>query len=205
MRRHLTSDLLVDLAEGVRSDASLPHLQSCEACRAKLAELRGVLSTAAEMDVPEPSPLFWEHFSARVREAVEADHAQRTPRFRDWLSWPAVPLWAGSVAIVLLAVVVMMRGSVSEAPAPSRLPGAVAEAAPDLPGPAEDASLSLVADLVTGLDWDAAVEAGLSSELGIADRVVMQLSDDERRELQQLLRMELGKKVQSTKHKSKLL
>ena len=64
-----------------------------------------------------------------------------------------------------------------------------------------------MADLVTGLDWDAAVEAGLTTDLGIADDVVTQLSDDERRELQQLLRMELGEgkyKVQSTKDKVKL-
>ena len=62
-----------------------------------------------------------------------------------------------------------------------------------MPVIADDASLSLVADLVTGLDWDAAVEAGLTTDLGIADDVVTQLSDDERRELHQLLRMELGR------------
>jgi len=199
--RHLTADQLVDLAEGVATEPSRPHLQSCDACRVKLAELRAILSAAAEADVPEPSPLFWDHFSARVHGAVEAEGANGTSRFRHWLSWPGVPWWAGSLAIVLLAVVIMTRGSVSETPSPRGSVDVVAEPAPDMPVLADDASLSLVADLVTGLDWDAAVDAGLATDLGIADDVVTDLSDDERRELQQLLRMELGRKVQSSKYK----
>ena len=170
--RHLTSDQLVDLAEGVRTEPSMPHLQSCEACRVKLAELRATLSAAAEVDVPEPSPLFWDHFSARVHEAVEAERASAgVAWFRHWLSWPGVPLWAGSLAVVVLAVVVMTRGSVSETPAPRGSVDVVAESPPEVPVLADDASLSLVADLVTGLDWDAAVEAGLTTDLGIADDV----------------------------------
>jgi hypothetical protein len=195
--RHLTSDQLVDLAEGVGNEPSRPHLQSCEACRAKLEELRGILAAAADVDIPEPSPLFWDHFSARVHEAVEAERANRTSRLSHWLSWPGVPLWAGSLAVVVLAVVIMTRGPVSET-TPRGSIDVVAESSPDVPVLADDASLSVVADLVTGLDWDAAVEAGLTTDLGIADDVVTQLSDDERRELQQLLRMELGQgKAQS--------
>ena len=160
--------------------------------------MRAILSAAAEVDVPEPSPLFWDHFSARVHEAVEAERANGVSRFRRWLSWPGVPLWAGSLAVVVLAVVIMTRGSVSETPStPRGSVDVVAESAPDVPVLADDASLSLVADLVTGLDWDAAVEAGLTTDLGIADDVVTQLSDDERRELQQLLRMELEKSRKS--------
>ena len=200
--RHLTSDQLVDLAEGVSTEPSMPHLQSCDGCRAKLAELRGILSAAAEVDIPDPSPLFWDHFSARVHEAVEAERANGTSRLRHWLAWPGVPLWAGSLAVVVLAVVIMTRGSVSETTAPRGSDEVIAESAPEAPVLADDASLSLVADLVTGLDWDAALEAGLRSEPGITDDVVTQLSDDERRELQQLLRMELGRgEVQSSKFK----
>jgi hypothetical protein len=43
------------------------------------------------------------------------------------------------------------------------------------------------------LDWDAAVEAGLTTHLGVDDDAVTQLTDGERRELHQLLRMELGR------------
>ena len=88
------------------------------------------------------------------------------PGSRHWLSWPGVPLWAGSLAVVVLAVVIMTRGSVSETPAPRGSVDVVAESAPEVPVLADDASLSLVADLVTGLDWDAAVEAGLTTRAG---------------------------------------
>jgi hypothetical protein len=203
--RHLTSEQLVDLAEGVRTEPSMPHLQSCEACRTKLAELRTTLSAAGAVDVPEPSPLFWDHFSARVHDAVEAERASGAVAFGRRPSWRAVlwrlglwrvgpwrvgPLWIGSLAAVMLAVVLMTRGRVSDTPVPPRTPAIVAESQAEAAVVADDASLSLVADLVTDLDWDAAVEAGLT--VGIADDVVMQLNDDERRELNQLLRVELG-------------
>jgi hypothetical protein len=191
--RHLTSEQLVDLAEGVRTEASMPHLQSCDACRAQLAELRATVSAAGEVDVPEPSPLFWDHFSARVHHAVEAERVHGTPTVGRWWSWRAVPFWIGSVAVVVLAVAIATRGRVSEAPAPAGSIAVVAEPQAEVPDIADDPSLSLVADLVTDLDWDAAVEAGLTTHLGVDDDVVTQLSDGERRELHRLLRAELGR------------
>ena len=201
--RHLTSEQLVDVAEGVRTEPSMPHLQSCEACRTKLAELRTTLSAAGEVDVPEPSPLFWDHFSARVHEAVEAERANRTFAFGRWSSWRTLPLWLGSLAAVILAIVIVTRGRVSEAPAPPGPVGVVVESQAEAPASVDDASLSLVADLVTDLDWDGAVEAGLTPHLGSADDVLTELNDDERRELNQLLRVELDEKykVQSRKYK----
>jgi hypothetical protein len=201
--RHLTSEQLVDVAEGVRTEPSMPHLQSCAACRAKLAELRTTLSAAGDVDVPEPSPLFWDHFSARVHEAVEAERANGTMAFGRWPAWRTVPLWLGSLAAVLLAIVMMTRSRVPEAPATPGPLAVVAESPAEVPTIVDDASLSLVADLVTDLDWDGAVEAGLIPHVGSADDVVTALNDDERRELNQLLRVEIEEKykVQSTKFK----
>jgi len=71
--RHLTEGELLDLAEGARPESSAGHLASCEACRRQLMDLRSAMTAAAAVDVPEPSPLFWEHLSVRVREAVEAE------------------------------------------------------------------------------------------------------------------------------------
>jgi hypothetical protein len=195
--RHLTSEQLVDLAEGTIPEPSMPHLQSCEGCQAKLAELRATLAAAREVDVPEPSPLFWDHFSARVHEAVEAERDHATPTSGRWWSWRAIPswvgpLWVGSLAAVVLAVAIM-TGRVSESPTPAGSIAVVAESTAEAPGIADDPSLSFVADLVTDLDWDAAVEAGLTTHLGVDDDVVTQLSDGERRELHRLLRAELGR------------
>jgi hypothetical protein len=215
--RHLTLEQLVDLVDDARIEPSMPHLQSCEACRAKLAEMRATLSAASEVEVPEPSPLFWDHLSARVQAAVEAERAGGTSMFGRWASWRAVPwrvgpLWVGGLAVVVVAVVIMTGGRVSKPPAPSGGIAVVAESQAELPALADDVSLSLVADLVTDLDWDSAVEAGLTTHIGVDDDVVTGLSDGERRELHALLRMELGEekdkgqsqekyKVQSRKYK----
>ena len=68
--RHLTPQELIDLAEDERLEPSLPHLASCDHCRREITNLRAAMGRAAEAEVPEPSPLFWEHFSSRVREAI---------------------------------------------------------------------------------------------------------------------------------------
>ena len=106
---HLRSEELIDLAEGTRPEASAGHLQSCESCRRQLADLRAMLAAAAEVSVPEPSPLFWDHLSARVHEAV-AD--ERGPRRELWSAgWPrlAMALPLGAFAIAIAAAVVTMR------------------------------------------------------------------------------------------------
>src|SRR5438093_9275944 len=82
---HLTPDDLVDLAKGTRPESSAPHLASCATCRAQLNEMRAMMSAAADVDVPEPSPLFWDHFSQHVHDAVANDTANaRLPPTRLW-------------------------------------------------------------------------------------------------------------------------
>ena len=66
---HLTPEELLDLAEAPPPDVASGHLASCDRCRRELADLREALAAAAEIEVPEPSPLFWGHLSARVRGA----------------------------------------------------------------------------------------------------------------------------------------
>src|SRR5258705_10923481 len=86
---HLNADDLVDLAEGARPESSAPHLAACPQCRAHLEELRGTMSAIADVDVPEPSPLFWDHFSQRVHDAVatEAMDARGAARLRPSRLW----------------------------------------------------------------------------------------------------------------------
>jgi len=104
---HLSPDALVDLAERTANDADVPHLRTCERCRRQLDELRTMMSAAADVDVPEPSPLFWQHFSSRVQEAVSAEGQPGQTRTwswtRGWRAW-AVPV--GAVAALVLAVVI---------------------------------------------------------------------------------------------------
>src|SRR5438105_826932 len=88
---HLTPEELIDLAEGARAEAAVPHLQACEICRHQIVTLRATMAAAADVDVPEPSPLFWDHLSQRVREAVAAEDAPGT-------LFPGSPAWIRGLA-----------------------------------------------------------------------------------------------------------
>jgi hypothetical protein len=83
---HLSAEDLVDLAEGVLPESSAPHLASCDACRAQLADLRAMMTTAVEAEVPEPSPLFWDQLSRRVHDAVEEEANARLNGSRSFVA-----------------------------------------------------------------------------------------------------------------------
>ena len=187
--RHLSEEELIDLAEGVRAESELPHLAGCQVCRGRWKDLRGML-TAADVGVPEPSPLFWEHFSRRVREAVAAETAvPAVPR----VSWRLVmPLVA--LAAVVLAALLSLRPPSGVQSDP--FAGRPDESTVNVPAPvslATDPSLSLMADLAADLDLDAVAEAGLTTTAGALDRIVLEMSADERLELQRILKQEISR------------
>lgn len=201
MTRHLTNDELVDLADGIRAEDSVPHLLGCETCQRQLADLRSALAAAADVEVPEPSPLFWDHFSARVRQAVAAEPAPSVA----WVpgGWPlrvAIPV--SMLAGAALALAVVMSGQLGvgrDEPATPAAPEATAvtpsgEASATV-DTGDDLLLSLVADLADDveMDADAVTEAGLSVRTGTADRVIADLGDEERSALEQLLKKELAR------------
>jgi hypothetical protein len=70
MTKHLSPEEFVDALEGTASSVSATHLRECESCRAELADMRSVLDDARAVEASEPSPLFWDHFSARVKGAT---------------------------------------------------------------------------------------------------------------------------------------
>ena len=202
--RHLTDHLdeaaLLDVAEGVQSEHAAAHLAGCERCRVQVEELRSAMHIAEDVTVPEPSPLFWDHLSARVAEAVADERADEAPaasigwaaRLRSWQVMTA----AAVAAAVILAVAVNHRSASDTNSA--QTPGAVAPASAgtvnDLtPSLENDPSLSFIADLASDLDWDDAVEAGLTSGADAVERVVQDMSDDERRELRRVLQEEMGR------------
>ena len=201
---HLSPEELIDLVEGARAEADAPHLQSCEACRHQVAALRSAMSAVADADLPEPSPLFWDHLSQRVREAVAAE--ERPPsRFGGWRWGRALPgapgalsgswrAWAvaGVVASVVISIYVTAPRT-SMHPSDAR-DGAAAAAVPLEPfGTADDPSLALFADLTEQMDPLSITDVGWSSRVGAVDEVVASLTVDERLELQRLLKEELAK------------
>jgi hypothetical protein len=194
---HLSADQLVDLAEGTQPESAAPHLASCAVCRRQLADMRAMMSVAADVEMPEPSPLFWDHLSARVGEAIAAE---QTPR-RSWIgamSWPRLvaPL-ASAAALVLIALVVFSsRGPATRGRTSIGVPGASSSTLAADPGTrtellsdsngTEDASLTLVAALTDDMDPERADEADLAGR-GSAEHAVTHMNDGELRELRRLL------------------
>jgi hypothetical protein len=181
---HLNAEELVDIAEGTRPETSAPHLADCGPCRAQLRELRAMLSEIGGAGVPEPSPLFWDHLSARIHDAVGAAGVPRAAWWRPsaW-PWIAMPVAAGAVVAIVLAVAVTLRLTPmpTQTPAPVPVDAALVEPAID------DGPLNLVADLAAQMDWDAVNEIGAPIHAGAADEAMSDLSAAERAELQRLL------------------
>lgn len=102
MTNHLSPEERIDALDGALTPARQSHLDACGTCRQELAMLRDVtdeLMAVQPEDVPEPSPLFWDHFQARVGAAVSA--AEPAPWWRgSSRAWFAL----ATAAAVLLAV-----------------------------------------------------------------------------------------------------
>jgi hypothetical protein len=195
---HLSPDQLLDVAEG--TSAEPPHLSSCAACRRELASLRSVMASVmaptVRPGVPEPSPLFWEHLSSRVSDAVEAAGPVGRPVsvFRRFV-FPVAALAAA--AALVFAVAVSRRAAPVPAPAAALGDAAALAAAPAEPQPllvdADDQSLGFLADLAHEIDMDPTLATGLTRE-DAADHAISHLSEGELRELVELLKAELPRK-----------
>ena len=187
--KHLTAIEIVDLLDGRLEPQRAAHLDDCAMCRAQTDQLRATLAGAA-LDVPEPSPLFWDRFSAQVRDRIETESFERTG-FLGWLSaWPRTAL-ATCAALVLLTVagVTVLR--------PGRAPIA------DKPVPTMSADALFGDDVVADeawaevrkaaerVGWDEANQAGIAAPPETAERAIGELSDRERRELISLLEAEM--------------
>jgi hypothetical protein len=181
---HLNAEALVDIAEGTRPESAAPHLAACEACRAQLRELRAMMSAAQDVDVPEPSPLFWDHLSSRVSEAVaaEGDADARLPPARLWrfgvprrssrgmasseggkpsryVVWQAL----GAVAACLLIAIAL--GSRLLAPAPVVSPPTVVTVSPQVSVADAGSGLELIRDISSDDDASLTVVASLTDGL----------------------------------------
>jgi hypothetical protein len=187
---HLSRERLLDAIEAEPSPEAAAHLHSCSRCRAEVEALRGTLRKVRAVDVPEPSPLFWDHLTERVREAIAAEPApDRAAASARWWWRPAL-----AALVVLVSAVLVDRGvRMSRAPV---TPAAVADRSTP---PANEIA---VWDLDAGDDWQFIVELATASarhgdeaggaeeidtRVGAADLGVSELSADEQRALVKLL------------------
>jgi hypothetical protein len=186
---HLSPEELLDIVEGARPEPA--HVAACQACRREVADARAVMARLRDVDVPEPSPLFWDHFSSRVTEAVAAESA---PPGRVFASWRFL-LPAGALALATAAVIaisVPRRSAPVDVPAQALAepPAQVEETRPLLITSGDDQSFTFVADLADDMNMDPAVAAGLADE-DAAARAVAHLSKSELQALVELLKAEI--------------
>ena len=192
--RHLSEAELLDLAEGVRAESASPHLRTCDECKRQLAELREAMSAAASVEVPEPSPLFWDHFSARVRGAVaEEGMPDRGRPVGLTAIWSAIAAAAAVAAIVVSTRFPMPNRN----PVPAGTQSEVASSAA-VPTPVpEDAALTLVAQLAENMDYDSASELtpiDITAHPGVVEESVSGMTAGEREELGRLLSEEMRRR-----------
>lgn len=155
---HLTSDQFIDAIEAkvALPRAASAHLAGCDACRTEQASLADALAEARALPMLEPPPLFWDHFSQRVRAATSDEPVPRAT-VMGWLGlrggWSSFATIAFAVSALVLAVVMRSARSVDDSGR-----GAVPTVAALTPaaGPSEavgvdDGGLSVVAALAADL------------------------------------------------------
>jgi hypothetical protein len=193
--KHLTRGELIDLVEDrLRADRA-GHAADCGHCRAEADALRATLALASSDAVPEPSPLFWDHFSARVADAIR-DETPGADRLASgaWLRSP-VTGWAAAASLSLLVMVSVVWRATLHAPAPVAPPAdssvRAAVGSPATDDLEADAAWAVVRRAAEGFEWDDARAAGISAHPGSAERIALELSPDERSELARLLEREM--------------
>ena len=196
--KHFSPSEFVDFAEGALAPARAAHADGCDECRAQSAVVRDALRTTAAAQVPEPSPLFWEHFSARVRDGIAAQPAHTVS---SWLGgWQSL---RAAAAIAIVAAVVSAAWLARDVPTPNT-PVTVTQQQPaTVLVPAQNADIDASVDpgnaevwaVLTAAASDMAIDearaAGMKPNAAAVDRAVQELTTAELNELGRLLQSEL--------------
>jgi hypothetical protein len=195
---HLRDVEFVDFVDGTLPASRVQHVADCPSCRARAEELSAALTAAAGDDVPEPTSVFWEQFSARVQQAVRNEPVRPGSVWQ--LLQPAGVRWTAlaAAAVLIVAVGLWRPPSVTVPPAPETQPAAVPGSQPDVTAADDtfgdidsDEGWALVRTFADELAPDAIDAAGVSARPGSAEGIALRMSDSERRALAQLLEDEI--------------
>lgn len=220
---HLTPEELIDSRERQLPAARQAHADACVVCRAELARLDDVLREVAAVDVPEPSPLFWDHLSARIRDRV-ADEPTPAPasenplgRLIDWLTgWSAAPRWAFAAVLIALCASLgwltwsqlAREGATGNGPAsrPPSVQVANGESSPASAPPSQvaaplddeaESEWTLMLRMAEDVTWDDAEGSSLDVRPAAVDRALIELTAEERDRLVQLMQADLARQKKS--------
>lgn len=189
--RHLSHAEFVDLID---ASPALPaersqHAKTCRQCSEQAEMLRAMRSLAAADATPEPSPLFWDHFSARVAEELRREPVLAAPR--RWVSVPFATWTAVATILVVLLISTVVWRTTVHAPAPhvpaqTSVPSDLATVEP-VDDVDSDEAWAVVRAATADLAWEDAHEAGITSRPGEVENAALQLNAAERIELGRLL------------------
>jgi hypothetical protein len=191
---HLSRDERLLALDGALDGTRHAHLASCAACRTDVETLGRVLMRVRAVDVPEPSPLFWDHLAARVGDAIAREPAPVAPQ--RW--WSPRLAWAAAAVVVAAAGAGYLARP--ETPAP---PAVAAHGAPVARDPYDhlrppnvtDAGASMADDgwaLIAAVADQAAADDAFAPQPGQAELSISSLSADERAALAGELTAELA-------------
>lgn len=201
---HLSDAELTDAAAHALAPARRAHLETCDRCRAAATGLESTLREVSAVDVPEPSPLFWDHFSARVHDAVAAE-----PAASRWV-WASLRApWIQVAGFCVLVIAIVSAAWLVRPAADHTSDITLASATDPHPAPATPSALREVADTEAANDpaWIvlSAAAADVTPDMSDAqapsspltvrpaaiDTAVQELTPQERQELQRLLQSEM--------------
>jgi hypothetical protein len=203
---HLTDEEVFDAVDGALPQDRRRHLGLCSVCEVRVRELNATLALIQDVRVPEPSPLFWDHLSSRVA-AANRERPRDPAAAPVALSWRrfwqfAVPCGAAVAALVMAVAITRPPRATG-----GRLSGVSAraegEGATWRPGGLDLAGLlatgatdplELVASVLSDEGDPSDVSAVSDTFVGgdAVERALAVLSDDEQRDLVDVLRRELG-------------
>ena len=187
---HLTADEIVDAVDGALRSTRHAHLETCATCRGEVERVAGTLKVAQSVTVPEPSPLFWDHFSRRVRTNI--DNEPVVHPWPLWLRWPVLlPLAALGLLIVARMTAVPQNPRASGEIATAATPGDPTSPVEADAEAAVDSAFAFIVESVGPLDVETAQQAGIAASPGAAERAALHLTDAEQAELVKLLQQEL--------------
>lgn len=195
--RHLTPSELVDILDEELAPARRAHVNACAECQGRVNELQMTLRDVQSIDAPEPSPLFWDHLSDRIQQAITAEPAPREAWWhQSFLGRPWLALTSAASAAVLVLAVVLWQSVPAryvESQQGSTSTAATETVANTIGSAATDPEWSLVVTAAEEFDWDTVVEAGFTVRPGAAENAVLQLTADEQRELERLIKAEMAR------------
>lgn len=181
MTNHLSPEDRIDALDGTLSASRQSHVDGCASCQQEVAALRQMadeLVATPAGEVPEPSPLFWDHFQTRVSAAVSAVD---TP-----------PWWRGSSrAWLVLATAAAVLGAVWLSPIrPTTPEDVVTDAEIDILTISDSVQWEFMSGVLESLEQDAA-HVVLAPSPGAVDTAFESLTESERETFARLLKAEL--------------